>query len=422
MLRCTRLLSTTATPIVSKVQALIGWKKSEEIVKTICNLKPSEIDEHDWHVITDQLITYSEQTKSASVIPSVVIASASLGYSVPDIDKERIGNLAISLFESLSVFDKIVFTVGCSQAGVRTPEIVDIINRFLVETRDVDIPERFLHSILLAVANLGISNIVSWNQLIARINPETLSPHDLANVTLAIVTSRTFPIALIERIINSAAAAGSQNFTSNDAISFTHSLTCLEVFRTDLFRSLLNQISQSATLDSDAVKLVKQIMISLFLDEKAKEIVSAISPAVLARIDKLLDWTMPEPLRHHGMVAGEIQQLVAELTCDASEDISETKFAPLLDLTDWTTDSAKSVAMDRFYLSDVPVEGSKKLFVHIDDETYPDIEEGPIDPYLQLKHTQIGKCGYQVIWVRKPEWLNGEWEEKKQFISMFLKP
>lgn len=97
MLRCTRLLSTTPTPIVSKVQALIGWKKSEEIVKTICNLKPSEIDEHDWHVITDQLISFSEQTKSASVIPSVVIASASLGYSVPDIDKERIGNLAISL-------------------------------------------------------------------------------------------------------------------------------------------------------------------------------------------------------------------------------------------------------------------------------------------------------------------------------------
>ena len=408
---------------LSRVQALISSNDAAGLSKTLCSMRSDSVTESEWNQISESVVSFIEKAGEgrASLVPSIIISSASLRYSLKELEKERLATSAVKLFDALSVFDKIVFTIGCSQAGVRTPEVVDFVNRFLNDSRTEfsGTHETFLPSLLLAVATLGVVNPTSWNQLLARTNIEALTPHDLVNVTLAVVTSRTFPISTIEQIIDTAAATGAARFSFNDAISFTHSMATLEVFRTDLFRSMLLRISECPSLDSDAQKLVKQCILSLFIDDKARDIATAISPTVLARLDKLVDWSVPEPQRHHGLVAGEIQQLTSAADMqegDNDESVGKMKPLPVLPLSEWTRDLAVSVAMDRFYETDVPIDG-RKVFVHIDDETYPDLDEGPIDPYLQLKHSQISRCGYKIVWVREAEWLDSSWEDKKDFIT-----
>jgi hypothetical protein len=162
---------------------------------------------------------------------------------------------------------------------------------------------------------------------------------------------------------------------------------------------------------------MKQVILSLFLDEKARTIVEAISPVVLAKLDRMFDWSIPEPQRHHGMIAGEIQQILSEVNGDENEN-SLDKLSVVGSIADWTSETAASVAMQRFYVSDVSTD--KKVFFHIDDETYPDVLEGPLDPYLQLKHLHVRKCGWKLVWVREQEWLELEDSEKKEFIMSHL--
>jgi hypothetical protein len=424
MLKVSRRYLVSAA--LARVESLIAAKEVAQISKAICALKTTDLDSNEWNSLTDSVIQFAKSNKqSAAVIPAVVIATASTGNSISESQKTSIGNLISESFESLSKFDKAVLTIGCSQSGFRTPAVVDFVNRFLTEARETqfeNMPVRLMPSLLLAVATLGIDNQLSWNHLVASIDFENLNQRDLVNVALAIVTSRTFPIATVERIVASSLALGGESFAIDDAVCLAHSLTCLEVFQADLFRSLLFNISKAESLDDDAKRLTKQVLLSLFLDEKAHAITEAISPVVLAKLDTFIDWSAAETQRHHGRTAGEIQQIFGELEQTEDADNSVTrKPASLKPLADWTRDTAVSVAMDRFYVSDVPVNDSKRLFIHIDDETYPDVSDGPLDPFLQLKHAHVQKCGYRVMWVREQDWMDSEWEEKVEYVKSYSK-
>lgn len=276
------------------------------------------------------------------------------------------------------------------------------------------IPSRLVPSLLLAISTLGIQNPLSWNMLLGKLDIESLSAHELSQTCLAIATSRSFPISSIERIIDASMALGADKFSPQDALCLAHSLTCLEVFHTSLFRSLLVRISNAttSTFDSDAVKLLKQTVLAMFLDEKARAIPESISPVVLTKLDMLLDWSVPEPQRHHGLIAGEIQQILGS---DTGEDNTGSPVA-IGSIADWKQATAASAAVDRFYVSDVPID-SRRVFFHIDDETYADAVDGPLDPYLQVKHAQIIKCGLKLVWVRECDWMDMEWEEKEEFIT-----
>ena len=408
-----------SSKVVSRIQSLVATRNYPELSKALC--ANGITDEKAWLSIVDSVLNLVDPKEpsgaSGVVIPSLVIASAAGGHSLTYFQRNRIGDLAVSLFDSLSEFDKLVFTIGCSQAGLRTPSVVDFVSRFLTVSREgtqfSGIPEKFIPELLLAVATLGIDNQLSWNQLLAKVDFENLTPHALTQTALAIATSRTFPISAIERMIDgSVSRGGGEAFSFEDALCFAHSLTCLEVFHTQLFRSLLVRISNAPTLEEDGKNILKQIVISLFLDEKAKQITESISPIVLGKLDKFLDWSVPEPQRHHGLVAGEIQQLIS---VDESDMVMKQPVA-VGSIADWTRESALSVAVDRFYVSDVLC-SDPKLFVHIDDETYPDIIEGPLDPYLQVKHLHLRTCGMKLVWIREQEWLELEDEEKKELIT-----
>lgn len=408
---------------VSRIQSLVASKNYGELSKAIC--ANGVTSDRDWKEVADSVINLitlnKNDPKSASLVPSLVIASAASGHALSSHQRMLLSQLGSEMFESLSPFDKVVFTIGCSQSGLRTTAVVDFVNRFLTEARAdgcSEIPQRLVPSLLLAIATLGIDNQQSWNQLLAKLDVESLNSHDLTQTALAVATSRTFPISSIERIIDTAVSRGADTFSFDDAVCLCHSLSCLEVFHRDLFRGLLVRVANTpGTLDLDAKKLMEQVILSLFLDEKARDIVSSVSPVVLGKLDRMFDWSVPEPQRHHGMIAGEIQQILSEME---PMNYPLVKSPPVVvgSLADWNPETAASVAMDRFYVPDVGCEA--KIFFHVDDETYPDVVDGPLDPYLQLKHAHVRKCGWKLVWVREQEWLELEESEKKDFIKSHL--
>jgi hypothetical protein len=402
---------------LNRIQSLVATKNFLELSKAIC--ANGITSETDWKSVSDSVLALIEGNKTdknvAALVPSLVIASAASGHGLASNHRHRISQYAVQLFEFMSEFDKVVFTIGCSQSGLRTPEVVDFVNRFLTEAREsgfASLDSKFVPGLLLAVSTLGIDNQLAWNHLVAKLDIESLSPHDITQSALAIATSRTFPISTIERIIDAAVAVGADKFSFEDAVCLCHSLACIEMFHVDLFRSLLVRVSNAPSLDSDARKLMKQVVLSLFIDEKARAIPETVSPVVLTRLDKLFDWSLPEPQRHHGMIAGEIQQILSLSPNEVT--VSSKGPVPVTSIADWTVETAKSVGIDRFYINDVPTDSN--LFFHIDDETYIDISEGPLDPYLQVKHTQVKKCGMKLVWVRELEWLELDENEKKEFI------
>ena len=408
---------------LAKLESRIAAKKFSDISKVICSFpkdSPS-VSESEWRKVVETVTDFIKSNKSsstpetASIIPSLIITTASLGHSLTEPEKKRIVSSVSPIFDSFSVFDKIVFIIGASQVGLRTPESVNLVNKFLAERRG-EIPDNFIPSILLAIANLGIQNPNAWNDLMARLNIEFMTFHDLVNTALSIVTSRTFPISSVERLVESASKLDVKSLSYDDSISLCHSLSCLEVFHTSLFRTLLGRIAECPSLDSDGAKLVKQIIISVFSDDKAKDIINSASPVLWDRLDRLLDWSMPEPLRHHGMIAGEVQEILEDLIDDI-EAVSQSDAIPRLG--DWNKQVATCVAMDRFYLADVPVE-RRRVFVHIDDETFPDLIEGPIDPYLQLKHAHVLGAGWKLVWIREAIWMGMSGEERGEFIRALV--
>ena len=362
-------------------------------LSSIRKIDPS-VTEDDWHKIVDRVI----KDDSALVVagPSLLISTSSMNYSLSSEQKSVISNSLSRSFSHMSQFDQIVTLIGVSQLGIRTPEMISVLSDFLSQQSD-SIPEKLIPSILLANANLAINNQRAWGTLIARVPIESLAAHELVNVCLAIATSRTFPISFIERVVNTASTSAIGS--AQDALTLCHSLTCLEVFHTDLFRSLLDQLSREQNFDSDSIKLVKQIILSVVIDVKAKAIVESIAPTVWHRFDKLIDWTVPEPLRVHGSLVAEIQGMISE----ESESVKFEVTSVPRSISEWTSEDAKTVAMDRFYISDI-VGCPGNTFIHIDDETFADCADGPIDPYLQIKHAQIRECGYQLVWIREHEW------------------
>ena len=166
-------------------------------------------------------------------------------------------------------------------------------------------------------------------------------------------------------------------------------------------------------------------ILSVWLDPKAREIVESIAPDVWHRLDKVIDWSIPEPQRHHGDIDGEIQQLIeAELAdkmsgAGTTETVSPGAVPLRTSMDSWNPIIAQSVAIDRFYLSDIPLHHSR-IFIHIDDETFPDLTE-PIDPYIQLKHMHLKeRCGCKLIWIRPSDWADMDDDEKKEFIKNFV--
>lgn len=407
---------------LSRIERLVSERNYSELTKAICmNGLQSEAE---WSTAAHSVLSLVESdtnnASSAAIIPSLLIATAASGIELSSNTRHRIERLSDSLFPALSPFDKTVFTIGCSQSGFRTPGTVGFVNRFLSEARETHmaaIPIRLIPSLLLAISTMGINNTLSWNMLLGKLDIETLSSHEFSQTCLAIATSRSFPISSIERIIDASMNLGADKFSPQDALCIAHSLTCLEVFHTGLFRSLLVRISNatSSAFDSDAIKLLKQIVIGIYLDEKARPIPDSISPVVLTKLDMMLDWSIPEPQRHHGLIAGEIQQLLGS---DKGEDNSVLPL-PVGSIADWQVSTAASAAIDRFYVSDVPID-SRRIFFHIDNETYADVVEGPLDPYLQVKHAQIIKSGLKLIWVRECDWIDMEWKEKQEFINRSL--
>jgi len=254
---------------VARIQSLIVGKNYGELSKAIC--ANGIISEIDWKDITDSVIALVDNNKtdakSSVLVPSLIIASAASGHSLSDLQRKKLSDLATQMYESLSAFDKVVFTIGCSQSGLRTAGVVDFVNRFLTEARSdgfSQIPQKLVPGLLLAVSTLGIDNQLSWNHLLAKLDIESLSPHDITQTALAVATSRTFPISSIERLIDSAVAKGADSFSFDDAVCLSHSLNCLEVFHSDLFRVLLVRVSNAPSLDQDAKKLMKQVILSVF--------------------------------------------------------------------------------------------------------------------------------------------------------------
>ena len=417
-----------STEIVSRVQTLIESKRFTEISKAICGLKASTLTQSEWNAVTEAVTSFMKTNKSNTSLGylsgSLLLGSASQGFPLSRSSRDTVSRVALESFPSLSVFDKVVFTVGSCQTGLRNASVVEFVNRFLSEEQTngfMNVPSTILPSLILSVATLGIDNHNSWNALIAKIDVEKLSSSEVSNVALAIVTSRTFPIATVEKILDRAAEIGALNFSFNDAICILHSLCCLEVFRIDLVRGLLQRIGKekAVMLDADGSKLLKQAILSLFLDEKAHAVVQSVSPRVLKDLNELVDWSLPEPQRHHGQEAGEIQEILSSTELGEDSNMHKAIVVPI-DLADWTKEIASSVAMERFYSNDAIVEG-KKIFVHFDDETYPDIREGPIDAYLQAKHMHVLRCGWRLLWVRAHEWdALSSYSEKQSFIQKLL--
>ena len=416
MFRSLRILSA-----IPRVETLLRNKQYSELSKFLTSTSPEfVITEDEWIKVVDHIV--KDQSASPIIIPSLLISTAARDFSLSWEQKNLVSKSFTQSFANMSEFDRIVTTIGASQLGLRTPEVISCVSDFLLSDAE-SIPEKFLPSILLAMANLAINNQRAWGTLIARVPIESLSLHALSNMALAVATSRSFPISLLERIVDTASLVNLSHATAEDIVTLAHSLTCLELYRTDLFRSLLDKLSRELKLDADASKLVKQILLAVQIDPKATAIVESIAPTVWHRFDKLLDWSIPEPQRIHGTTDGEIQQMLDEEREEndtQSEGISSSLCVPK-SMTDWTPDIARTVAMERFYLPDI-VDVGGKIFVHVDDETFPDCSEGPIDPYLQVKHMQIAQCGYKLVWIREQEWLNLEDEaEKREWLKSVLK-
>jgi len=408
---------------ILRVESFLRNKEYSELSKFLTSSTASDplMSEDEWANLVDRIV--KDESALSIMTPSLLISTAARDSTLSMEQKTLISQSLENSFSSMSQFDKIVVTIGASQLGFRTPATISLISDFLLSESE-SIPEKFLPPVLLAMANLAINNQRAWGTLIARVPVESLSLHALSNLALAVATSRSFPIALLERIVDTASLANLAHSHVEDVVTLAHSLSALEVYRTDLFRSLLDKLSREPRYDSDAVKLVKQVILAVHLDPKARAIVESISPTVWQRFDKLLDWTIPEPQRIHGSTDGEIQQLIderfAEEVSENEQSVSHSSSIPK-SISDWTQEIARIVAMERFYLPDIGgLTG--KIFVHVDDETFPDCSEGPIDPFLQIKHMQIAQCGYKLVWIREQEWLSLEDEEdKRQWLKSVLR-
>ena len=411
-----------AANITSKINDAIMSKNVAELPKLVCSIKGDSVSEADWNSLVDTLSSFLRDTQcesgSASIAPALVITAASTGLPLSRSSRSTLSRRALECFSSFSVFDKAVFSIGCSQTGLRDASVLEFVNRFSTDGF-ADVSESLLPALMLAVATLGIKNHHGWNGLIARLKFENLKPGDLSNIALAVVTSRTFPIATVEKLLDKSAA---MTFSFHDALSLLHSLCCLEVFRTDLVRGLLKKISESKEIDKDASKLLKQSILALFLDPKARAVTDSVSPRVMEKLQALVDWTLPEPQRHQSEIEGEVQEIISQqdIGLDHHEE-KITKPLPLpTNLSDWNRETAVSAAMDRFYVGSLTFP-ERKIFVHVDDETYPDCDEGPLDAYLQLKHCQVVQCGWRLVWIRVNEWESLEnYQEKKNWIDSLL--
>ena len=415
--------SRLSNEIVGRIIAFAHAKNFPELSKTLCSIKAGAVSESEWQTVSDTITCLIKNSPGesgiASLCPSLLITCASGGFPISRNSREMVSKVVLEYFPSLSVFDKVVFTIGSSQTGLRNESVVHFVNRFLAEEREngfTGVSDALVPSLLLAVATLGISNHNGWNGLVARLNFAKMGSREVSDTALAIVTSRSFPIATVEKVLDRAAEIGAQKFSSEDAVCFLHTICCLEVFRTDLVRGLLLRIGRGGGLDEEGEKLVKQAILSLFLDPKAIEIINSVSPTTLHALDKLVDWTLPEPQRHLSEVAGEVQSFLHEIEDEEEHSIQKPLAVPE-SLTSWTRETAVSVAMDRFYVGDA-IDPSRKILVHIDDETYPDVSEGPLDAFLQLKHAQILLCGWRVLWIREQEWLLSNADEKKRLVVL----
>ena len=398
-----------------RIQSLVLNREYDNVAKLLCGLpREGNTSESEWHSIVDELS--SDENSLKSVLSSLVITSASLGYLLTPKQKGRICAALLLHKDCMSDFDKIVFIIGSSQLGMRTEAVVEFTQQFIGRNSNA-ISQSLLPSLLLAVANLGVS--VGWNKLIAQLQIEDMQIPTLANTALAIVTSRTFPISTIERILEKA-ATHTESMDVNDAVSLMHSFACWEVYRTDLFRKLLNRISLSPVSLSASQSLIKQIIVSVFIDPKANDTCSGISPAVWDRLDRLVDWTVSESKLH--LDGDLLEQLVTGL---GAHETSEPAQIPVPKLAEWTPKIAKFVVMNRMYLNDIQGtvltrKSNRPVFVHIDVETFPDLEEGPIDPYLQLKHLHVNQAGAKLAWIKPRIWALLEPDEQIEYLQGIL--
>jgi hypothetical protein len=379
---------------VGDLERLLFERKFGELTRAVCAL-PRSTDESDWKKFIDAVFRVPDV---GPVIPAIVITSANLGFGVPVIYRDQLIKAVKSVWTELSILDRVVFLIGLSQVGIRTSASVDLFQNFLAAELD-HVPEKLIPALMLSVANYGIENGNGWNSLVSRVRVDTLSPHELANTALALATSKTFPISLLERVMDASVRV---DFALDDALTMCHSLVCLELYRSDLIRRLLNIISDPRKLNSHQKLLLKQIILSLFIDPKAADILTSVAPDLLDRIGSHLDWSELEPQRHHHDIAGEIEQLISD-NLDSTTGAGDAILPVPPRIYSWSFSTARDIVLNRFYMSDATVAGVP-VFVHIDDETFADLSDGPIDPYIQIKHAQIERCGWKVLWVRETEW------------------
>lgn len=395
-----------ALSTITSIQTLLSerTKDGKKISEKICELAKKKISHSQWIELVNVVLEKSSQ----NVVPSILITSASLGYTLDRDQCRKISKSILSQFEAMSDFDRIVTIIGASQIGLRSIELMRFVDAF-AQQETSDVTKKFQVPLSLALANLGLQNANFTNKLMAQWDVEKMGVHELTNAILAIVTNRTFPIATIERILTRVDDL-QNDFPIEDLVSMTHSMTCLELFPEKFFRHALSKLYN---IPSEMKPLAKQIIISVFLDPKARVTAESVSPKVWNRIE--LDWSLPEEQKN---LPGDLLADIATRFHNSGDRVSAS--LPVPPLSEWNEDVAKRVVLDRIYVSDVPdlfTADNKPIFVHVDDETYSDLEEGPIDAYLQLKHIHVQKAGAKLVWIRAGLWPQLTEEDKIEFIK-----
>lgn len=259
-----------------------------------------------------------------------------------------------------------------------------------------------LASAALAAATLGhVQNSIFWQQMHGALNAACakLAPHSVADVLLALATHQLCPVTLLEEL-RSLLPRVAPEMQPDEALTAAWSLAALLFTRAGVLPVLLERALQGDIGPAEARQL-RQIFLSLRLEEGAEEAFKMQAPRTFQRLSELAAESGPEEPEAAVEVAAE----------NLAERLPEGVATIML-----------GEYVEDFYCLDLALqpsgEGARRIAVVLDAASAADAQ-APHSPFTTLKCRHLRKLGWDVEWMPLRRWEIDE-EARAELVERLL--